>query len=104
MFLWEVGVFNGLRIPKSPSGNGPADGPLWATLAGCSVWDPSLWLSLCPGLCCFAIWVEHGVGFEFYSFRALMGYPALPLSRVKDVFSIMFPFAASVPAYHRECS
>lgn len=30
-----------------------------------------------------------------------MGYRPLPLSGVKDVFSIMFPFAASVPAHHR---
>ena len=75
MLLWEVGVLNGLRTPKGPSGNGPSDGP-----SGCSVWDPCLWLSLCPGLCFFAIWVEHGMGFEFYSFRALMGYRSLPLS------------------------
>lgn len=74
MLLWEVGVLNGLRIPKSPSGNGPPDGPSWL-LCVCV-----LPVALCPGLCFFAIWVEHGMGFEFYSFRALMGYRPLPLS------------------------
>lgn len=103
MLLWQVGIFKWPGIPQGPSGNWPSDAPHGDV--GSSVWDsrsvavfvsrPLLFCHMGGAWCGF-------LPFEFYFFRALRGYPPLPLSRVKDVFSLLSPFAASFLAYHRE--